>query len=524
MRWGIKLFSQLYFNLIHMSFRVNLGLLSAIALLLLTVVVWCTPALQPKIVAQIKRNIVLEQQLFAGTSKTIITPLQEMEVSKGKKIHDDLYSKALILDNGETKIALIVVDNQGVPTWIINSAKQKIQEETDIPISNIMISSTHTHSGVYAGEPIESKTHGAQLNQYQKYLVERIVLGVKNATKNMQVAEIGWGKFEAPEHVHNRRWFVKNKVFNPFGIEEKVKTNPGFEHPENLIEPAGPIDPEVSFFAVRSVKDEPLAVFANYSLHYVGAFSNQFSADYFGLFGEKVGKLLGADSVKNSYIGIMSNGTSGDVSNQNFSVANPKANLYERQELVATDLANRLVVEYNKIQFQKWVPISSISDDLSLDIRKVSPEILESEKSISQKKKNLQTQTAKSAGIAKETKPKAYVVHPDEDKYSKRIGAFERQFPSQVSVPMQAIRIGDLGIGAIPFEVFAETGLDIKSKNPFGDVYFTIGLANGHWGYLPPPNQLKHGGYETWFTVNRVEENASEIVKEKLLTMLRSLK
>ncbi|MFO7976876.1 MAG: hypothetical protein R6V12_19875, partial [Candidatus Hydrogenedentota bacterium] len=59
------------------------------------------------------------------------------------------------------------------------------------------------------------------------------------------------------------------------------------------------------------------------------------------------------------------------------------------------------------------------------------------------------------------------------------------------------LRIGDLSIAAIPCEVFAETGLEIKEKSPFAKT-FTIELANGYNGYLPTPEQHALGGYETW--------------------------
>jgi len=66
-----------------------------------------------------------------------------------------------------------------------------------------------------------------------------------------------------------------------------------------------------------------------------------------------------------------------------------------------------------------------------------------------------------------------------------------------VPLIIQAMRIGDLGIAAIPCEVFAETGLAIKQQSPFQQT-FTIELANGYNGYLPTPEQHKLGGYETW--------------------------
>src|SRR4029077_648682 len=62
---------------------------------------------------------------------------------------------------------------------------------------------------------------------------------------------------------------------------------------------------------------------------------------------------------------------------------------------------------------------------------------------------------------------------------------------------LQAIRIGGLGIAAIPNEVFAITGLKIKLRSPF-DTTMNIELANGSEGYIPPPEQHRLGGYTTW--------------------------
>ena len=60
--------------------------------------------------------------------------------------------------------------------------------------------------------------------------------------------------------------------------------------------------------------------------------------------------------------------------------------------------------------------------------------------------------------------------------------------PERVSVPLQAIGIGELSLAAIPCEVFAETGLEIKRRSPSPPT-FVIELANGYHGYLPTPEQ-----------------------------------
>src|SRR5690606_25660151 len=114
-------------------------------------------------------------------------------------------------------------------------------------------------------------------------------------------------------------------------------------------------------------------------------------------------------------------------------------------------------------------------------------------------------------------------VSDEEQKYATRAKNFTKLFPKQTAIDIQSFLIGELAIGAAPFEMFAETGLELKEKSPFENT-FIIGLANGHWGYLPPPSQHAKGGYETWYTVSRVEKDASEIIVDSLLTQFNSFK
>ncbi len=87
----------------------------------------------------------------------------------------------------------------------------------------------------------------------------------------------------------------------------------------------------------------------------------------------------------------------------------------------------------------------------------------------------------------------------------------------------QAFRIGELAIAAIPFETFAETGLELKDRSPFPQT-FTIELANGSFGYLPTPEQHRLGGYETWLGTNFVEPEASRKIVTALVGLLQTLR
>ena len=87
---------------------------------------------------------------------------------------------------------------------------------------------------------------------------------------------------------------------------------------------------------------------------------------------------------------------------------------------------------------------------------------------------------------------------------------------------MQAPRIGKLAVCAIPFELFAEIGLDIKKRSPFPRT-MVISIANASNGCLPSSEQHKLGGYETWLGTSRVQEDASEILVNNFLEMLNEL-
>jgi hypothetical protein len=97
-------------------------------------------------------------------------------------------------------------------------------------------------------------------------------------------------------------------------------------------------------------------------------------------------------------------------------------------------------------------------------------------------------------------------------------------YPPKVSLILQALRIGEIGIAAIPCEVFVEIGLEIKKQSPFATT-FTTSLANGYNGYLPTPEHHRLGGYETWRARSSyLEVDASTRIVERLLGLLEQLK
>lgn len=450
----------------------------------------------------------------AGASLSNITPPLGEKVVGGWNsppatyIHDQLYAKSLVLDDGDTRLVFVLVDNVGIKREVFDAAKSLIYNEAGLAKKNMLMAATHTHSSISAGGegPKRRGWHfGEPLDEYQRFLARRIADGVRVAIKNLEPAEIAWGSTDVPQHVFNRRWIMKNPVTNPLGTTDQAEMNPDYQHPE-LVEPAGPIDPEVSFIAVQSKEGRPISVLGNYSLHYVGGVPRgHISADYFGIFGDRLQELLKADWQDPPFVGIMSNGTSGDINNLNFGKPAEGHAPYEKMNIVANDIAQKVHRIYQTLEFEKWVPLRSAQSILTHKVRRASPEILANIEKIKDR--------------PEEAEP---LFHPLEKIYAQRIEQLEEEWPDQIDIILQTFGIGELGVAAIPFETFAEIGLEIKDKSPFKHT-FTIELANGSYGYLPTPEQHELGGYETWLSTNKVEINASRKIVTELLALFAKL-
>lgn len=425
-----------------------------------------------------------------------------------RHIHDQLHARTLVLDDGTTKLVFVICDNIGMKREVYDRAKQLISQRTGIPATHVLTASTHTHSATSAegeGKKRRGWTADEPLDDYQQFIARRIADGVDIALNNLEPAQIGWGAVNVPQHVFNRRWKMKEPVINPFGGMDAVKMNPGIGNPD-LVEPAGPTDPEVSFLSVQAKDGRPIALLANYSLHYVGGIpNNHISADYFAVFADHVQELLSADRLDIPFVGFMTNGTSGDINNVDVKGSKQSRPPYAKMRKVAHDVAQEVFSAYQAVKHVPWVKLQAAQTTLQLQVRKPDGDLLKLADKI--------------LSLPEGSKP---LHHPLEKTYAERIIQLSEEWPDSIEIILQAIRIGELGIAAIPFETFAETGLEIKAKSPLQKT-FTVSFANGSYGYLPTPEQHRLGGYETWLGTNRVEENASRKIVTALMGLFNTL-
>ena len=447
--------------------------------------------------------------LFAGAAKADITPPLGTFINGdfvshyAVYIHDNLYAKALVLENGKMTIAMVVVDICVMPKEFIDEVKSAITEQTGILFQHILISSTHTHA---AGSVASVYLASADL-LYMKKLPGLIVQAVKQAKQNLRPARIGFGNVDAPEHVRCRRYLMKEeyKPINPVSGEiDKVKTNP-FGISDQIIRSIATPDPQVSFLAIQGIDGHWISLLANYSLHYVGDWANgTISADYFGEFSRQIQKKLSAGE---DFVGMMSNGTSGDVNIWDFQNTGnyPSAN-FKKSWFIGNDIAEKVFQSLYAIEWEDDPLITVKYEELSLNVRKPDSDVLEKAKVIVAETEfeNLKVNEEGLRGI-----------------YA-REQVLLNELPDQLLFPVQAIKIGNVIIGGLGAEIFSETGLWLKENSPVKK-YFTIGLANANLGYLPPADEIEKGGYETWRSrTSKLHERAEEEVKNKMLQVIKN--
>ena len=424
-------------------------------------------------------------QFLAGAAAANITPWMGISINgnmtdhKGSSVHDQLKARALVLDDGHKRLAIVVADSCMIYREIFDAAKKLIHERTSVPAENILMSATHTHSAPAAASVFQSDADA----EYQHFLTLRLADAVQQAIENLAPAQIGWGAGSEPRHVFNRRWRMKPGVIikDVWGnTNDVVKMNPPPGSPD-LLEPTGPVDPEVPVLAVRSPDGKPIALLVNYSMHYCGGVPGRtYSADYCGAFCDRIQQLLDADRQDPPFVAIMSNGTSGDCNSINFREPSKPEAPYAKIRTVANDVAEVALGVYRKIQWHDWVELKAAQKEIRLHVRKAS---------------------AGELAMARGVLARAIMRDGQYGGWSPDVYARDwvllDAFPDRVPVIIQTLKIGDLGIAAIPCEVFAEIGLEIKQRSPLKPS-FTIELANGYNGYLPTPAQHKLGGYETW--------------------------
>ena len=443
----------------------------------------------------------------AGAAITDVTPILlpvkvngSLAIRKVGMVKTPLSARAIVLDDETERLAIVVVDSCMMPRTFLDDTKLLASRQTGLNPDRILISATHTHSApsVMDIPPLDAE------ESYVPHLRRRIVKAIVEAEKNLEPAQVGWAVADAAEFTALRRWIRRpDRIENdPFGNPTVRATMHAGSNWDNVTGESGPEDPDLAIISIRARDGRPLAVLANFSMHY---FSGEvgLSADYYGLFCKELKAQLSSDGDQEAppFVGVMSHGCSGDIWRRDYAVPAQRRPDWKIEEY-SKQLAELAISALESSDYRHNVDLAMAETRMELKYRVPDEQRLKWAREIVDAMPDLSARNSK----------EFYAVQ--------QILLHERQ---STEIVVQAIRIGDIGITTTPNETYALTGLKLKLQSPLRKT-FVIELANGADGYIPPAEQHVLGGYNTWPARSAgLEVKAESAITETALGLLERI-
>jgi len=458
----------------------------------------------------IEKPGVSSSPLLAGAAQTDITPPLgtilgvDYYSHYARHIHDPLYAKAIVFRQGDVELAVVVVDICIMPSNYMGAIKGHIYEKTGIPPERTLLACNHNHA---AGNVAGLLASAVDID-YKEKLAALIVAAVTKAQAALRHAKIAFGKADVPDFVICRRYLMADgyEARNPVTHQnDQVKTNP-FGGEDQIIKSVAEPDPELSFLLVKGLDDKWIGALGNYGLHYVGDWpEDSVTGDYFGEFAARLTENLDAED---DFVAMMSNGTSGDVNLWSFQAPDRfPAGDYAKTKLVGGTLAQKVAEAIEGLTWRENATLAAEWAELEIAHRKPS------EAELAKARESFIENDFKNLDYGGDSVQRIY------DREQVLLG----DYPDTKNLAVQVLRIGDVRIGALPGEFFAETGLALKQEiSP--ENYFSINLANSYGGYIPPAHELDRGGYETWRARSScMERDAEAKIRQKVIELAKKL-
>ena len=470
----------------------------------------------------IKSNNILR----AGIAKSDITTDAPDAV-----IADRLYAKALVIDDGNTKLVIITMDVTAIGGRHISAGmlpdigeaflpelRFRIEQELGISGCNVLVNASHTHPS------------GKMLCDDEQQ-IERTFDAVRRATQNMDEVKIGSGYGIEDRISMNRTLRLKN------GLHWSLRhTNPS--PPDDEIAGTGPVDYEIGVLRIDRLDGSPLAVVYNFACHLLfGNTDNSISANLPGYASELIEQTL-----KHGALAFFVQGAAGDIIDINFenfrqprdvkdmgmklgqSVLDAYQNI-EPENLTLdvisktimlprrTDVPEKVAkLKQQQAELLESLRFTTLNFDMFMSLR--GSEIDSGMDAINQKNmaKYLQNIRAMEQLARIEDKIATLEKHR---KLNDESGS------DTIAMEVQAIRIGEAVLIASPAELLAEIGLNLKKASPF-KYTLVAGYSNGYMHYGAPASYYDKGGYEV--TESLLGSEWQQIFERASAAMLHNLR
>ena len=406
--------------------------------------------------------------LRAGAARVDITPPVNPEYPpSGKYEHERLYVRAIVLDNGLTRAALLNADLGNMPEDVYAQATRQIAQELNCPAENIVMSATHTHSGVPAGPP----PPGPPQQQPAVQIVAAMTDAVRQAKAKLQPARVGFGT--GASYLNVNRDVVSDQTHL-------------WTQAPNLNAPS---DKTVAVVTFTTPAGDPIAAYVNYAMHPInGYLVGITSADYPGAASRYV-----EQSFDDKMVMVFTQGASGD---QNPLLMRPATNALASKsgvkitgyELVREDVEAPLregQVPHGKLdpkvadRLERW--IESEGQLLGEEIIRVMTNTanMSGDVAIAGAQKTISCPGRQRTNAGREGESGTY---KDSDAVSVRLGM---------------LGIGDIALTAVNAEMYTLISQRTKRRSPMANTV-VVTLANGraNSGYIPDDASYGHNTFQ----------------------------
>jgi hypothetical protein len=448
----------------------------------------------------------------AGFAERDITPGIGMEQPGGysknfhRSFHDACKVRVALFDDGKKRAAVIGLDALVVPRQIVLDARAQIEKATGITGDAVLICASHSHSSGPVGMvmPGEYDTASDLVRKlayeesscadagYLLRVTSEIVAGVVAADRAKVPVQLGFGFGHEDKVAFNRRLRMKNG---------QSWSHPGAGNPD-ILEYAGPIDPQVGVIGAWDMQGQLVGVVVNYACH---ATTNPggISANWIHHLEKTIQGGLGTRAPI-----VFMQGACGDVTQVDNLSPNQRPKSAEWSQYVGSRIGAEAIRTLLAMPKTSTAPVETRQEVLKIKRRTPSPQRVAKSLEIMQKAKN--------------------TVEPTEWIFAKEIVMLDHlnQTVPLVDCEVQCVKIGPACFVSNPAEYFVQYGLDIKKGSQHAFT-FPCELSNGIVGYVPTEEAFgpNGGGYETRLTAySNLEITAGTQMANKGIELANQMK
>ncbi len=397
-------------------------------------------------------------------SPPIGAPLAGFAAREGvcEGIHDELFARALVIDDGAAVVALVSLDLLAVASEFVEETRLAISARIPIDPAAILIASTHTHAGPVTVSAFFNPDESLDA-RYMDLLRQAIVESVETGWQSRFPARVGVG----------------TGTIEGLGVNRRSRDGQ-------------PVDREIGIVKVDDAHGRTKAVLINYACHptVLGPDNLLASGDFPAPAIDRVEQRLGDGS-----FAMYVNGAQGDISVGHSSelsaigVITPGRTFARAAELghqlgdsVLNALPSIAMHGSARLRFGRLVA------DFAL---KPYPTPAETAKALQDAQRRVNELSPNDASPEYRQAKSELLYSSITHFYARQATKYEN---GRLPMELQAIQIGDSVFVAVPAEVFVEIGM--RLKNTDGLRTFVAGVTNGYIGYLPTRKAFETGGYE----------------------------